>query len=288
MNGRGWAAAIVLVVAVNALVLVRVAANRRGDPDASLTLTEREMPIAFVSPTSESSGVSLQLNVEHFVPWSSGRYTRDLELDPLAWLDADKLAALGFDVRLPKSGEDAEILMQRQVPRHAYAVIEHRGRAFDAYRRRLAERFGLVGLDLEDAKPIPASNGSDRASAERELRNGSRLFIVDVGRDPAALRQRYPDRNSYLIAPAKVRAFLDRDPPWTNCESPSCRVRGSVLLLIDEVIVPRRLQGKLPEVPRLASYRWSGEHAPRYEVVLRAGKRYEPWIEEIGPLASAK
>ena len=281
MKGRGWVAAIALVVAVNALVLVRVAANRRGEPDASLTLTERELPIAYVSPNSESSGVSLRFNVEHFVPWSSAGSCGDRELDPLAWLDGEKLAALGFRVSVPNSWEEADILIQRQLPREAFAVLELGGRAWERYRERLAERYSLSTQEVCDAKPAPAPDASDRTLAERALRFGSRLFVVDVGNDPSALRREYPDRNSYLIAPAKVHVFLSR-----NCASLSSTVRGSVSLLIDEVNVPRRLQARLPSVDRPASYRWGGERAPRYEVVLASGKNHEPWIQEIRSVAS--
>lgn len=281
MKVRGWAGAIALVVAVNAFVLARVAANRRGGPESSLTLTEREMPLAYVSPKSESSGVSLRFNVEHFVPWAPG-YLRDSEIDPLAWLDADKLAALGFRVSLPSSEEDAELLIRRQLPRDAFAVLELGGPAWERYRGRLAERFSSPKPLASGARPAPPPNGSERTSAERELRFGSRLFIVDVGNDPAALRRQYPDRDAHLIAPVEVRVFLDR-----NCASPRCRVRGAVTLLIDEVNVPRQLQAKLLSAQRDASYGWTGEHAPRYEVVLKSGSRHEPWIDAIHPVASA-
>jgi hypothetical protein len=284
MNTRGWIVAAGLVVAVNAFVLARVAWNRHAI-EGSLTLTEREMPVAFVSPSSESSGVALRLDVEHWAPWAKDRYTRDPELDPLAWLDAGKLASLGFDVELPSDGEEAAIFVRRQLPRDAYAVLEHEGRAWDAYRKRIAERFGLVDPDSASALTSPADR-SDRAAAERELRFGSRLFIVDVGTDPAALRAQYPDRNAYVIAPAKVQAYLDRDPPWARCPS-SCRLRGSVSLLIDEVSVPLRLQRALPTGSRPpAALDRPGEHAPRYEISLRSGSRYEPWIEAITPVGS--
>jgi hypothetical protein len=269
------------VVAVNAFVLARVAMNRRGEPEASLTLTEREMPVAFVSPTSESSGVALGQRGA-LGPLVGKPVHPRLDLDPLQWLGGEA-RALGFDVVLPSTGRRPRSV-RRQLPRDAYAVLEYGGRTWETYRKRIAERFGLVGSDLASAPPAPPADRSDRAVAERELRFGSRLFIVDVGTDPAALRTRYPDRNAYLIAPAKVRAYLDRDPPWTECAS-SCRVRGSVSLLIDEVTVPRVLQASLPagQRPRLAFER-SGEHVPRYEIALRSGTRHEPWIEAITSL----
>lgn len=37
---------------------------------------------------------------------------------------------------------------------------------------------------------------------------GDGLAVVDVGRDPAALLARYPDRRRYLIAPASIRSRI--------------------------------------------------------------------------------
>jgi hypothetical protein len=286
MRGRGWAAAIALVVAVNGVVLARVAANRSGEPDASLTLTERELPIVSVSPRSESSGVALRLDVQHWVPWTGGP-ARDFELDPLRWLDAGKLAALGFDVSLPRDADEAELFVARQLPRRAYAVLEMEGSAWEAYRGRITKRFALTERDLDVAPPLPASDRTERGFARSELRFGSRLFVVDVGADAEALRRQYPDRAAYVIAPAKVRAHLVRDRSSPECPS-SCRVSGSVSLAIDELSVPRRLQRSLPAQRDRAWYGAPGEHGPRYEVVLRSGTRHEPWIEEIRPVAGAR
>ncbi len=280
MKVRGSVVAAGLVVAVNAFVLARVAWNRRA-VEASLALTEREMPVAYVSLESESSGVALRLNVNHWVPPSGSRYTPDPELDPLRWLDAGKLGAVGFDVSVPSDDEEAAIFVRRQLSRDAYAVLEYAGPAWDAYRKRISERFGLTDPDLASAPP-PPRDGSDREIAGRELRFGSRLFVVDVGTDAAALRARYPDRNVSLIAPAKVAMYLDPHPPSGPCPG-SCRVRGWVSLLIDEVTVPLRLQRALPagSRPRAA---FGSDQAPRYEVALRSGTRHEPWIEAIVPL----
>ena len=72
MTRTGMLAAAGLVVAVNAFVLGRAAMNRAG-PDSSMTLTERELPLAYSFPATESSGVALHLDVEHPGSWSQPR-----------------------------------------------------------------------------------------------------------------------------------------------------------------------------------------------------------------------
>jgi Domain of unknown function (DUF4824) len=281
MTGHRWIAPLLLIAGVNVFVLVRVAANRRGAQESSLSLTEREMPVAFVSPSSESSGVALRIKVEHWVPMAAGSYTPDPTLDPLGWLDARKLAEVGFQVNVPSSLEDAELYVRRQLPRVAYAVLEHGGRAWKAYKTRIGARFGLADPDVATMTPLTVAEGSDKRMADRELRFGSRLFVVDVGTDPAALRARYPERNVYQVVPAKVHVHLERHAPGTKCTTETCRMRGTVTLLIDEVSVPRRLQRFLP---RREGVRFGSDEttaAPRYEVVVRSGRGYEPWIEDI-------
>lgn len=281
MTGRRWSAALLLVAGVNVFVLLRVAANRRGEPGSSLSLTEREMPVAFVSPSSESSGVALRIRVEHWVPMAAGSYTPDPALDPLCWLDARKLAELGFRVDIPSTLEEAELSVRRQLPRRAYAVLEHGGRAWEAYKKGIGERFGLADPDVSTMTPLAVADGSDKRMADRELRYGSRLFVVDVGTDPVALRARYPERNVYQVVPAKVHAHLERHAPWTKCTTETCRMRGTVTLLIDEVSVPRQLQQYLPHEGRARPGSDERTAAPRYEVVMRSGSRHEPWIEDI-------
>ena len=281
MTGRRWSVALLLVAGVNVFVLLRVAANRRDEPASSLLLTEREMPVAFVSPSSESSGVALRIKVEHWVPMVAGSYTPDPALDPLSWLDARKLAELGFRVDIPSTLEEAELAVRRQLPRRAYAVLEHGGRTWEAYKKGIGERFGLADPDVATMTPLTVADGSDKKMADRELRYGSRLLVVDVGIDPAALRARYPERNVYQVFPAKVHVHLERHAPWTKCTAETCRMRGTVTLLIDEVSVPSQLQQFLPHQGRARAGSDERTAAPRYEVVMRSGSRYEPWIEDI-------
>ncbi len=277
MKRVGIAAGAGLVIAVNAFVLGRVALNRTGGSEASMTLTERELPVAFSSPQSESSGVALRFDVEHWMPW----FQPGPEFDTLGWLDAPKLAELGFDVRLPPKAEEASEFLQRQLARTAYAALEYQGRAWESYRESLARRYGLVA----GTKPGAAFQPSELKVAEQELHHGSRLFIVDVDADCARLRSRHPDRTTHVVVPVKVRAFLDHGRPEEACSSPSCRVRGSVSLVVDELVVPRHLQAAIPAASRSAPGNGAEpEPAPRYEVALKSGKRCEAWVGEIRAL----
>lgn len=75
-------------------------------------------------------------------------------------------------------------------------------------------------------------------------------------------------------------------------------VRGSVThLLIDEIHVPLEWRETLQRLTYAGSDRgriypntfvMHGEHKePRYEVILRYGKRHEPWITAIRPITPA-
>jgi hypothetical protein len=290
---RFLAAAATLVVAVSALVLARVALNRSGRhadvvwcPDPTLTFTERELPVVPVDAREESSGASLRFSTEHFVPWRSGPEGR---MDLLGWLDERKLAELGFDVALPADGDEARSKVGRQRSRRAWAVLEYEGAAWESYRSALATRYGLD----ERGVPRPGFTLSrddgegDQKDASSAVRHGSRLFVVDAGLDECALRARFPAPNA-LVVPVKVAAWVDVTP-GAACVPATCRVRGAIELLVDEVTVPRRFHGALPpggSYPA-TSYGAPAEIEPRYEVVLRNGSRREPWIEDLRPLPAA-
>jgi hypothetical protein len=282
MTRAGMLAAAGLVVAVNAFVLGRAAWNRAGEPDASMALTERELSIRYSPRETESSAVALHLELEHLGAWLP---PRDPELDTLKWLDPVKLAALGFDVRLPSNPADAASFLSRQPARGAYAVVEFQGPTWNAYRAVLERKYG----QRADPEPATSAEPWEHQVALRELRGGSRLFLVDAGTDAAVLRKRYPHRGTYLILPAKVGAHLAQERGANECGPASCRARGSITLLIDEVVVPRRLHSVLPLAARVGQDRsdLAEGHEPRYEVTLQSGALHEPWVQAIRPLSGA-
>ena len=128
---------------------------------------------------------------------------------------------------------------------------------------------------------------------ERELKSGSRLFIVDAGNDPVLLRNQFADRTHFLIIPAKVHisyygSYDAVQKKWTGQQ-----VHGYVELLITEVTVPHDLHSRFDKKQgtglSVSAAPYAGENAPpRYQVVLCSGARYEPWIADILPMEQTK
>jgi hypothetical protein len=257
-------AAVALVVAVNAVVLAGVAWNRSGQPEASLTLTERELPLAWSSPLGEDSGVSLRIDVSHWYP-DYRRTWRSSE----EWLVGEKLARLGFRVELPPELPAAQRLARRQLSRRAIAV--------------LADGLARLEREVVAGKESVERLASSRRDAEQHRRTDSQLFLVDVGLDAAALRAAHPDRAQFLLLPAKVHVAVEHDGEGSACPPDRCRLVGWLSLLVDEVAVPRPFHAALPEPSdrRGGSLGDSPDWEPRYQVDFRVGSRHEPWIEDL-------
>jgi hypothetical protein len=285
MRQRGMIFAIGLVLLVNAVVLGGAAYNRSGEPDATVTLTEREMPLVSGYGRSENSGVSFRIRTDHYGYWRRHQ-AADIAF---AWLDRAKLESLGFDVKTPITGAEAYDHYSRMLPRRIFSVLEYEGTVWEQWRARVEQEL----IDLKRTAPGPLLSAQELVSArkdhERELRNGSRLFIIDAGNDAGELRRLYPDRGRFLILPAKVHIFASGGHAGPDGKIVEAGLRGSIELLITEVVVPRGLQVNLDARratgPLVSVDPYPGDHEPRYEVVLRSGKRYEPWIADIRPLA---
>jgi hypothetical protein len=78
-----------LVIVTNIVMLASVRVNRTGAPDATMTLTERELPIERTS--ERDSAQKLRLEQRPF--WS--------EPQEMGWLTPEKLATLGVTCRQP-------------------------------------------------------------------------------------------------------------------------------------------------------------------------------------------
>ena len=178
-----WAAAAV-VIASNAVALIGVALNRSAVTQ-QIDLTERELSVDKLS--DDNSGVSLRL-----------RWVDSAPNDGPGWLGADKLAQLGFDVRTPVTDRSAETKYRAVLPRDAFVVLELGGATWEAWVKK-----------QEEPGQQRVYNDSRGSSSPRM---GTRLIAVDAGRDPAALRRRYPDQARYLIVQATIR--LARQQRW--------------------------------------------------------------------------
>ncbi len=288
MARAGLPLALGLILVTNAVALGGVAMNRRGTPDAALTLTERELPPGYVG--EEDTGLSLRLD------WDGRAGGEDSD----NWLDRDRLQSLGFDCSVPPDDPRAELHYGKVLPLQRYAVLEFEG---ESWRRWLADQ----EKEIETLRArVARHRETEQTLKEREARlaadrvGRSRLFLVDVGGDPADLRRLHPDRARFIVAPAVVR--IDFSAGWKSPDGTDHppRLNGQVSeILVQEIHVPLSLRPILDQLRRADEKAagpagWSSLerrygpvaiHPPRYEVILSYGRRLEPWIAEIRRLS---
>lgn len=273
MKRRALYVALGLLIVVNAVVLLGVARNRSGDPDAVVTLTERELPLSWSFRHEENTGVSLHLNVNS-------------DSEEQRWFDEAKLAELGFDTR--NHGKEDRWRVYRQLPREAFVVLEYDGEVWQRHRQRELEEIEGLAVKVLEGKLKPEEAENQKKEKLFRLSIASRLFTVDAGSDPGVLRRRYADRSRYLILPARVRMMVD----W-RCDSAEEKEEevlcGRVQqILVDKLHVPRRLHGGLLALP--GKFRIHAGYTPfdpkdparmGYRVQVAVGRRLEPWVRGI-------
>jgi hypothetical protein len=282
------AAGALVLALTNAVVLVGVAFNRRQPPDSVLTLTERELgpQWSWMWREGENSGLSLRLQYRV----ESGRNSRSAEIDeentfspygnfgPVAWLDRDKLASLGFDVATPPTFADRDTHYDRMLGRDVLLVLELDGpvhaRALQAARDLLARRERETAANPERQGSAQRLQSAQQA-LQSEEHEASRLFIVDAGLDQTTLRQRYADRTHYAIVNGNIRPFVMRD-------GTSAKLYGAVTAVRCETInVPLQFRGTVPldrptNVIAIAPARAEKKHPFALEVAF--GTHLELWI----------
>ena len=247
-----WIAAIVVIVS-NAFTLWAARANKAGEPEAVLELTERELRLPWRE--ADNTAMALRLAWTDLEPAWRGPGTEQAP----TWFDAAKLASIGFDTSLPVTRENAEHY-RSMAPRAVYAVLENDG---EAWRRH------IEGLPGEPEKNAALGQ--------------TRLVLIDVGTDPEALRAKYPDRGRMAVVPAT--AGLSFVQPRSG--EPFLRGRVNVVYPL-ELNVPKELRPALESLaprPPVAGSPREGEAAlvgePRYRVTVKWGRSLEPWIESV-------
>jgi hypothetical protein len=254
---RPLAAALVVLVS-NAIGLAHVWTNRSGGAEQTMTLTERELRL--LPRETENTAMTLRL------AWT----------DPFArektagWFGAAKLAELGFDCSLPPTDANAR-MYQGQPPRQTYAALEFDGPAWQRYAEVLTQT-------------LP-KNEEERDAALAASQRDSHLVLIDVGNDPAALRQRYPDRSRVLVLPAVAGIQLVRKPDTTR------HLAGYVSAVFpNELHVGREARSVLEPLTggtsmsrgKLAGRPTQSLDAePRYTVTVTWGRSFEPWITTV-------
>lgn len=289
MRRYGIWLAVGLVVVVNLVILGGVAWNRSGQPEARMLLSERELRLS--GGGTENSGLLLHLVWRHY------------QDDAQEWFNQQRLESVGFDCSKIPDNPAAERYYRKQLPRRAYLVLEFEGAAWRSWKDQQEARY----RKLENTTGGTDSEQKNRAWELKQIRqrltDESRLFVVEVGKEPQQLRQRYPDTGHYLILPALVRLHLGLVKDDKQQAKLQPKLTGSVeRVLVSRIHLPRDLGGELRRLTsgsgKIAPYRdeygWpyattdSTKKKPlRYQVDLAVGKRYEPWIRSVQVMPQA-
>jgi Domain of unknown function (DUF4824) len=254
MKNTSLAAGVAIILIANAFALVHAARNRTGNPEAEMTLTNRELVLysTAISDKDEDSGVTLNLRwttAEDYYPPIPGT-----AVPPL--FNQQKLSQMGFDCSVSPASDKAVRFYQRQRGRPVFIALEYDGQAwrdlFEAY-RRAAEQRAAAGV-----KEDPDF-----------WRQKSHLVVIDADRDATALRNRYPNRSSVVIVPGTVRIFLAQQNP--------AQIDGRIEQIPSAIHVPR---------PFSDGFRnWNLEKKKQgdagYSVRVRFGSALEPWVAAV-------
>jgi len=260
---RRWplVSGIALIVITNAVALGGVMYNRSGEPESTLTLTQRELALPYrYEETSENTGLSLSVfwRVEppedrDDEPSYGFRYGGEP-----AWLDGAKLEELGIRVRARAPRNVDGISNSRGLPVDVWLVLEMDGPAYKRLLERTCNRASW--------------NQEARDACTREKNEASRLFVVDAGLDRHALRAKYPETTTHAIVRGQIEATRVTD-------ASTSKVTGHISgVSVDEIQVPVALRAPLGPDP---SVRWDARNEKPFVATVAFGRRHEPWIVKL-------
>lgn len=272
---------LVLLLGTNAIVLALVAANRGGEPEAVLSLSERELerPWSWRGRGGENSGLALALRWRVTPPPprdASDRMIEDAGTawmfgGPAGWLDAAKMSELGF-------APSPSGFSGRPRARQVFVVLELDGPAKAAASQR-ADAHLAAQVALRDSNPGQREFAERAKRAEEwrdaEWRSASRLFAIDAGLDAVALRARHPDRARHAIVAGTVR------PSWPN-PGGKAPIYGFIEQIGAATLnVPLALRAAIPAAA-LEHHRPAGTpDEPGFVAEVAFGQRLEPWIRAL-------
>ena len=257
-------AVLLLILVVNMVILIRVAWNRQGEPEAELALSGREFSTRN-GLFDEDSGRFVRLKIEK---------TND-------WLDAAKLRSLGLDEKPASAQRSREqelvLVLELDGPAHGRALAAQKKLVIQAREELRRADAVLAGLGPEVApEALTQAKENRKEAAERLERTergllvkqneDSRLYIVDAGLEVQELRQRYPDRSRYALVSGTVRVWWDREGKTHPSSSPDIR----------DIFVPLRFADAFARIDQLR-----GEENAAACLHLAFGKRLEPWVRDL-------
>lgn len=279
-RGRTLAAGIVLILLTNAVALGGAWWNRAGEPESQLLLTERELALPYRGyRMTENSGLALRLAWRVAAGEGNAQYANYGGGVP-AWLDGERMAALGFETRADPAGQEARRRYERQQPRDVLIVLELAGpdwqTALQQAEENAARHAAAAAVNPDSKEFANRAKRAQEAWRHEELAS-SRLFAIDAGRNLAALRARYPDKTRFMIINGTVRPrLLTRDK--------QTRFAGHVDdISASRINVPFALRPVLEQLQTRPRNNAENEE-PRYAASLAIGQRLEPWIVALSAL----
>jgi Domain of unknown function (DUF4824) len=284
-----------LVLLANAVVLGGIALNRADVPQAEITLTEREVPLDYGAfRDDENTGVSLRLAWDETTYGSPGvQWARRWK--KLSWFGQEKLEVIGYDCSVPPSHAEAPSYYGKMLPKEVFVVLEYEGEAWETFLQKGEERLACWQNCVHNEESSLKNLEQFREVFTEQQTTASRLMVIDVGADPISLRTRYPDGSQFLILRGLVQLWYITPENTSSDEQFPPYVRGRVKeILIERIHVPREFREELKELYQ-AKYGNDGSKRkryqltePSYEVSLKFGSRYEPWVTAIRPLKPLK
>jgi Domain of unknown function (DUF4824) len=267
--------ATVLILVANVVVLAGVAANRHGEPDARLKLSERELRLPY-SLGRDNSGLALQLI------WRTLGTDRDDgqsgNWQPPDWLTSGKMMELGFDPLALLAIPASDRHLRRPPSREVFVVLEVDGPLYGEAVRRAeaaAQRQRATILSTHEGKR--AQELLEAATKQEKYQHAmeSRLFAVDAGNDAKTLRDRYPDRSRFLV----TRGIIT---PQRHQENGRDELTGTISRLsVNFIHVPQQFHPVFNELSSRHQTDNSRLPSLHYTVEIAVGSRLEPWVVAV-------
>ncbi|MDD5372357.1 MAG: DUF4824 family protein [Sulfurimonas sp.] len=261
--------AFILLFFANAVVLTGVYINRTMEATSQIVLTQRELQMPYKNKR-ENNGMSLKLVYRILnTDISKGSYNKIP-----AWLNAEKLKELGFDT----TNRDQGTAHYKKPPtKEVFIVLEYDG---EAYKKSLAlaEENFVEKEVLFNAKKDDNRTKMDYENAKKRLNreqiSESRLFAIDAGLEYEKLREEYPDKNTYIIVKGLVRLVYQNKIE----KEQSASIQQ---LNTENIYLPYKFKHVLKDITTDDDLNNRVGSAPKYEVEIKYGIRYEPWISSV-------
>jgi hypothetical protein len=288
-------AACGLIVVTNLAILAAAGWNRRGEGQAELLLTERELALP-TARQDKGAGFELSLVTTNEPPGEIRRTAHwkgyELPSVPLDWLDGTKLRELGFRVTIDPAHPDAAEYYLQVMPRRVFIVVEYDGTAWQQWLTDREDQVRILRSEVEEGRAEPSALADAEALLEVDRIRRSRLFPVDAGLDADALQRRYGDRRRHAIVSGLLR------PKVVDTEYGGPVLSGEVQSLVVSRVyisyeIRRQLETFMPEETwqeietrerREAEMGWPPPIPPRYHATLAVGHRHEPWLVSVDTL----